>query len=458
MLNATTVVGVCGAGAMGAGIAQVAAQAGHRTIVFDLEQAALVRGRAGVAASLAAVVKRGKLTDEAAQATLARIEWTTDIGKLSAAGLVIEAIMEKLPVKQDLFRRLEAVVSADAILATNTSSLSVGDIAAGLASPHRFLGLHFFNPAPIMKLVEVPSGAATDATLAADALALMQHWGKVAIAVRDVPGFIVNRVARPYYAEGWRALDEQAADAATLDFLYRDLGGFRMGPLELGDVIGHDINAAAARTVFDAYGGKVRFVLPAGQLKLVEEGRLGRKSGRGVYDYGSGSIAAAPRFAATAESAIPGNALIRPSDGRTARRMAAETGRAVAVLDHAFNRDATSIAFAASDDTARRATLNLAARAGKKAVEVADRPGLVVFRTLLQLVNAAADAVTDAVATPEGIDLAMMNGVNYPFGLLAWARTHATDAAAALNHIADETGEAMYRPNGWLLKQIGAAA
>jgi len=458
MLGSQTVVGVCGAGAMGAGIAQVAAQAGHRTLVFDLDETALGRGRKGVESSLAAVVKRGKLTEEAAQATLARMEWTTDIGKLSVAGLVIEAIVEKLSVKQELFKRLEAVVGVDAILATNTSSLSVSDIAAGLAHPRRFMGLHFFNPAPIMKLVEVPSGTATDPALAADALALMQRWGKVAIAVRDVPGFIVNRVARPYYAEGWRALDEQAADAATLDFLYRDLGGFRMGPLELGDVIGHDINSAAARTVFEAYGGKVRFVLPAGQLEFVKQGRLGRKSGRGVYDYSSGSITDTPRFSESAGSAASEHVLVHSSDGRSARRMAADTGRSVVVLDHAFNKDATSIAFAASDDTARQAALNFAAGSGKKVVELADRPGLVVFRTLLQLVNAAADAVTDEVATPDGIDLAMMNGVNYPFGLLAWARAYADKVAPALDHIAEETGEAMYRPNTWLRDRKGAAA
>ncbi|MES1203331.1 MAG: 3-hydroxyacyl-CoA dehydrogenase NAD-binding domain-containing protein, partial [Pseudomonadota bacterium] len=195
MLNLETVVGVCGAGAMGAGIAQVAAQAGHRVIVLDQDDAALGRGRDGIAQGLAGQVKRGKLTEAESAAIQQRLSWTTDVAHLKPCGLVIEAIVENPAIKTKLFQALEAVAGADAVLATNTSSLSVTELAKGLARPVQFLGLHFFNPAPVMKLVEVISGAQTDPKIAAESFALMQSWGKLAASARDVPGFIVNRVA-----------------------------------------------------------------------------------------------------------------------------------------------------------------------------------------------------------------------------------------------------------------------
>lgn len=465
------VVGVCGAGAMGAGIAQVAAQAGHSVIILDQNEEALGRGRDTVAKGLAAVVKRGKMTDAEAAAAAARCAWTLDVKDLAGAGLVIEAIVENADIKRALFQKIEGVVAADTIIATNTSSLAVTALAAGRSNPRRYMGLHFFNPAPVMKLVEVVSGAETDASLAADALKLMKSWGKVAVMARDVPGFIVNRVARPFYGEGWRALEEDAADASTLDFLYRDLAGFRMGPFELGDLIGHDINTAAARSMFEAYNGRTRFAPSLMQGQLVAAGRLGRKTGRGVFSYGD-ETPAAPRLMEpqNAELSGPqsGQALLEKigrkeqieidgvvlmlSDGRPASRVAVEIRKSVAVVEYV--RDpaaATAIAFSASDGSASLAALKLASASGKKAVRLTDRAGLVVFRTLLQLANCAADAVRDRVAEPDAVDLAMMNGVNYPFGPLAWAREFGLKrVCAALDAIADETGEAMYRPGEWL--------
>lgn len=466
LLGRSTIVGVCGAGAMGAGIAQVAAQAGHRVIILDQNEEALARGRETVAKGLSALVKRGKMSEAEASTIAARCDWTLDIAAVSDAGLVVEAIVENAEIKQALFRQVEEVVAQDAIIATNTSSLAVTALAAGRKNPARYMGLHFFNPAPVMKLVEVISGAETDAALASSALELMRAWGKTAVMARDVPGFIVNRVARPFYGEGWRALEEGAADAATLDFLYRDLAGFRMGPFELGDLIGHDINTAAAKSVFDAYFGRTRFTPSLMQGQLVTARRLGRKSGRGVYSYtdekspapalielegGETDPSLLQRVSDGGEVDFNG-VLIMRCDGRPASRVAAETGKPAVVID--YIRDAaavTSIAYAASGDEADAAALAFAPKCGKRAARIKDRAGLVVFRTLLQLANCAADAVRDQVATSDAIDLAMMNGVNYPFGPLDWARRFGFQRVnAALDMIAEETGEAMYRPGEWL--------
>lgn len=451
---------------MGAGIVQIAAQAGHRVIIFDQVEDALARGRATIASGLSALVKRGKISQTDAAAISARCAWTLDILDFSDTGLVIEAIVEDAEVKRALFQRIEETVSESAIIATNTSSLSVTSLAAGRKNAARYMGLHFFNPAPVMKLVEVISGAETDSALAASALALMTAWGKTAVMARDVPGFIVNRVARPFYGEGWRALEEGAADAATLDFLYRDLAGFRMGPFELGDLIGHDVNTAAAKSVFDAYFGRTRFTPSLMQGQLVAAGRLGRKSGCGVYSY-TEETKPQPRFAAEPapnkdlsllEKARRGEridfdgAIVMSSDGRPASLVAADAGKPAVVID--FIRDcaaATAIAFAASDDRADGAALKFAARSGKAAVRLKDRPGLVVMRTLLQLANCAADAIRDQVADAGAIDIAMMNGVNYPFGPAAFAAEFGFHRVKnALDAIADETGDAIYRPGEWL--------
>jgi 3-hydroxybutyryl-CoA dehydrogenase len=406
------------------------------------------------------------LTDSEAAAITARCRWTLDAGALAPAGLVIEAIIENADIKRALFEKIEAVVATEAVIATNTSSLAVTALAAGRKNPARYMGLHFFNPAPVMKLVEVIAGAETDNALTASALALMNAWGKRAVVVRDVPGFIVNRVARPFYGEGWRALEEGAADAATLDFLYRDLAGFRMGPFELGDLIGHDVNHAAAQSVFAAYSGRTRFTPSLMQGNLVAAGRLGRKTGRGVYSYTDEKPA--PLAVRAVEklgddhlmlAAVIGGAAreidgvcIMASDGRPAGAVSAAINRPVVTLD--FMRDpaaASVIAFASSGDDAAQIAFRFIAKCGKNAVMLGDRPGLIVFRTLLQLANCAADAVRDKVAAPRAIDLAMVNGVNYPFGPLDWAKSVGFGrVVAALDAIADETGEAMYRPGEWL--------
>jgi 3-hydroxybutyryl-CoA dehydrogenase len=293
-LDRSVVVGVIGAGAMGAGIAQVAAQAGHRVLMVDAQPGAVERAIAQAAGALQALADKGKVPAEHAAAIPARLRAAT-LPELAECGLVIEAIVEDMEVKRGLFRDLEGIVGAHCILATNTSSLSVTAMAAGLKRPERVVGMHFFNPPTRMRLVEVISGVETAPEVAQRAFRTSEAWGKHAAYAKSTPGFIVNRIARPFYGEAWRAYTEGAADPATIDAIVRDCGGFPMGPFELMDLIGHDVNFAVTKSVFDATFGERRYAPSLAQQELVRAGRLGRKTGRGIYDYRAGARSRRPR-------------------------------------------------------------------------------------------------------------------------------------------------------------------
>lgn len=443
------VVGVVGAGAMGRGIAQVIATSGARVTIVDLNQAALEAGRDAITQDLAGQVKRNRLTQGEADSVAGRIGWSTDYQSLADAGLVIEAIIEDMSIKTSLFRSLEGIVGPEAILATNTSSLSVTALARALDRPQRFAGLHFFNPATVMKLVEVVAGAATAPEVTERLIALARGWKKNPVQVRDVPGFIVNRVARPYYAEGFVALGEGVADAQTIDHVLKVNGGFKMGPLELSDLIGHDVNFAVAQSVYNAYFGKARFAPQLTQGDLVTAGRLGRKSGRGFYDYSR----PLPEVAyLTGEwGGDPAQVILQQTDGRSANRLAAELNRPVALFDWSRDPEAGTLAFSVSQqgrEAALSAAVAHAAQAGKQAVLLADRPGMLALRTVCQLANAAADAVRDGVASGSGIDQAMQYGANHPAGPLATAQAIGpAEVVAALAYIAEETGDPIYAPS-----------
>ena len=282
-------VGIIGAGAMGAGIAQVAATAGHPVVLFDVQPSALEKARLGLQTSLEALVAKGKLEAATADAIRERISYADVEPALAGSQLVIEAIVENLEVKKGLFARLEGVVSDDCLLATNTSSLSVTAIAAACRKPERVLGIHFFNPAPLMRLVEVIPAVQTDAQVAVQARQLIDSWGKTTVLAKDSPGFIVNRIARPYYGEAIRLLEEGFADAATIDQAMTALGQFRMGPFALMDLIGHDVNFTVTETMFRSCFHEPRYKPSFTQQRLVEACRLGRKSGRGFYDYREGA-------------------------------------------------------------------------------------------------------------------------------------------------------------------------
>lgn len=288
----SSVVGVVGAGAMGAGIAQVAAMAGHSVVLYDTNYAALEKAKANLQQTLQKLVEKGKISN--AQEILDRYTYATELTEFASCKLIIEAIIENLEVKKKLFGAIEQIVKEDCVLASNTSSLSVTSIAAACHRPDRVLGLHFFNPAPLMALVEVIPAVQTDETLVTEAKELMTTWGKVPVITKDTPGFIVNRVARPFYGEAIRIYEEGMADMATIDWAMTSLGGFKMGPFTLMDYIGHDVNYVVTETVFQSFFFDPRYKPSFSQKRLLEAGWLGRKTGRGFYNYTEGAVLPEP--------------------------------------------------------------------------------------------------------------------------------------------------------------------
>ena len=281
-----THIGIVGAGTMGGGIAQVAAEAGCQVTLVDASQEALARHESSLKATMDKLVAKGRRGQGQAQATLSNITRTPDLDSLSNADIVIEAIVESMEAKQNLFQALERVVSQDCVLATNTSSLSVTGVASACEHPQRVIGLHFFNPAPLMGLVEVIPALQAHAELGPRAMETLSNWGKFPVLVQDTPGFIVNRVARPFYSEAIRILEEGLASVKDIDASMRALG-FRMGPFELMDLIGHDVNYAVTSTVHAAFFGDPRYRPSHTQRQLVAANWLGRKKGRGFYNYNS---------------------------------------------------------------------------------------------------------------------------------------------------------------------------
>ena len=283
-------VGVIGCGTMGSGIAQVASTANCQVVLYDLSEDALVKSENSLAKVMSRLVEKGRLTDESALAIKNRITYSTTLDDMKGADLVIEAIVENLEVKHKVFQSLEAIVSDECILASNTSSLSITSLAACLQKPERFIGVHFFNPAPLMKLVEIIPAVQTSAEVLQKTQETIDSWKKVTVKVKDTPGFIVNKVARPFYSEAIKMYEEGTADFATIDWAMKEIGGFRMGPFELMDFIGHDVNYVVTETVFKAFYYDGRYKPSFTQKRLSEAGYLGRKSGRGFYNYAEGAI------------------------------------------------------------------------------------------------------------------------------------------------------------------------
>ncbi|KWE48583.1 3-hydroxyacyl-CoA dehydrogenase [Burkholderia ubonensis] len=488
-LAPAAVVGVIGAGAMGAGIAQVAAAAGHPVLLYDLNEAACDKAFAGIRAQFARLAEKGRLDPAQAQAAANRVSAVRALADFAPAALVVEAAAERLDVKREIFATLERHVDDACLLATNTSSISITAIAAGLRAPQRVAGLHFFNPAPLMALVEVVSGLATAPEVAQVLYDTAAAWGKRPVLAKSTPGFIVNRVARPYYAEALRVLNEQGGAPASIDAVMREAGGFRMGPFELMDLIGHDVNFAVTESVFRAYFNDPRFTPSLIQQELVNAGFLGRKSGRGFYSYADGATPPAPdveppcdapaavtlfaqdgpadalrarvaeRVAGARHAhahpddllATAGRASIALTDGRTATERAAQTGVADLVLVD-LARDYAQAGLVAltralqCSDAAYADAAGLFQQAGFRVVGLADVPGMIVMRTVAMLANEAADTVNQGVCSPADLDLAMEKGVNYPCGPLAWAdaigiaRVH-----RVLSHLAASYGEDRYR-------------
>jgi 3-hydroxybutyryl-CoA dehydrogenase len=480
---------------MGAGIAQVAAQAGHPVLLFDAVDGAVARALARIESDLGRLVEKGRLRAEARDAVVARIRPCAEVAELAPAGLVVEAIVEALDAKTALLREVERITGEATIFASNTSSLSITAIAAAARRPERVVGMHFFNPAPAMALVEVVSGLATSPDVAATVFATAASWGKSPVHARSTPGFIVNRVARPFYGEALRLLEEGAADCATLDAILRDAGGFRMGPFELMDLIGHDVNFAVTSSVHAAFHGDPRYRPSIVQQELVRAGRLGRKSGRGFYAYGGGAQPPAP--ATTPARPAPSRVVIEgdlgpaaalealarearmevsraPGEGRIAAgpaRLALTDGRLATeraagatdlvlfdlALDYRAARRVAIAGGAGTTPAAVDAAAGFFQALGKQVSILPDLPGLAVMRTVAMLANEGADAVHLGVCDAAAVDGAMVKGVNYPLGPLAWAdRVGPRWILAVMDGLARAYGEDRYRAS-LLLRRIAAA-
>jgi len=288
-------VSVIGAGAMGSGIAQVAASNDSAVTIVDSSPQALENSQSKLKSILNRLVEKRKINKEESQHIISNINWSSEMNEISNSNLVIEAIVENMEIKQILFSQMESLVSDDCILATNTSSLSVAGIASVCNNPSRIMGIHFFNPAPLMKLVEVIPTNVTDGDLLKEVKSILEGWGKTVVTAKDTPGFIVNRVARPFYGEALKIYEEGIADFATVDWAMKEFGGFRMGPFELMDYIGNDVNYSATKAVYDGTNHDPRYKPSATQKKLMDEGLLGRKSGKGYFDYSENAVNPEPQ-------------------------------------------------------------------------------------------------------------------------------------------------------------------
>ncbi|MFT7527616.1 MAG: 3-hydroxybutyryl-CoA dehydrogenase [Arenicella sp.] len=488
-------IGVIGAGTMGAGIAQVAASAGHSVVLFDVASGAAQNGLQSIRVGLDKLIERGKKSQREVDQLCARITPADKIGALAAADLIIEAIVENVDIKRSVFSELEAICSEKTIIASNTSSISISALAAKLKHPERLIGMHFFNPAAILKLVEVVSGLHTSSEVANTVFDIAKKWGKTPVHAKSTPGFIVNRIARPYYAEALRSLNEQAASVATIDQIMRSSGGFRMGPFELMDLIGQDINLAVSESVYQAYYGDKRFQPSVLQAEMVAGGLLGRKTGRGYYDYSQdqkgeaehqpvsessldqvtiyGDLGAADELLRLLEKSDVnvqrqasdqaylqvGNTRLQLCNGLTATHIAANSGHdEVAVFDLARSYIAAqSIAVSVAKQASEQAlqdVLALFSAIDKRVCVIKDLPGMLLMRTVCCLVNEAADVVNQGVCKAQDVDVAMKLGVNYPEGPMEWgARIGFANVVTVLANLQQSYGEERYRCSPWLLNQ-----
>ncbi|HEY6004213.1 MAG TPA: 3-hydroxyacyl-CoA dehydrogenase [Anaeromyxobacter sp.] len=486
--------GVVGCGAMGRGIAQIAAQAGSPVRLFDARPEAAAEARAFIGAALEKLVAKGKLGAEDARAAVGRLTACGALAELSGCDLVVEAIVEDLEAKRSLLRALEPVVGDRCILASNTSSLSVTAIAAGLARPGRVAGFHFFNPVPVMKVVEVVAGLLTEPEVVDRLAAFAARMGHTAVRAKDTPGFLVNHAGRGFGTEGLRILSEGVTGVEDLDRILRDTAGFKLGPCELMDLTGLDVSHPVMESVYRQFYDEPRFRPQPLTRQMLAAGLLGRKAGRGFYVYADGAAVRSPEPAPPASR--PASVWVsraRPDLGNRIAELAGELGawldegrepapeslcvvtpvgedattlaaregldasRTVAV-EALFDTDRRRVVMATPATTAstREAAHGLFAADGVPVSVIRDSPGLVTQRVVATIVNIACDIAQQRIAVPADIDRAVVLGLGYPHGPLAWGdRLGPSTVLTILSNLLAATGDPRYRPSPWLRRRAG---
>lgn len=479
-------LGVVGAGPMGAGIAQIGLTAGMDVILYDVSAEAGHRAAAAIGSRIARLAEKGRITREAAEAATARLTIAEALDALAPCDVVVEAIVERLDVKQALFGQLEALLAPDAVLATNTSSLSVAAIAAHCHRKERVCGLHFFNPVPVMQLVEIvvaPGTAPATATRMED---LARRLGKTPVTVQDAPGFLVNLQGRAFVLEALAIVQEQVADPATVDRILRDAAGFRMGPFELMDLTGIDVNYPASTYIYEGYLHDPRLKTTTRHQAMFAAGLFGRKTGQGFFEYGPDvqplSHPAAPRVGVTIRPRIVegegwepitahpgfegGNdvSLIAPigEDAATAcARLGLDPRTTVAIDLTAADGRHLTVMHAVGGGDAAAGVAHWLRGMGFTVEEIGDSPGFVLQRILAMVANLGCELAQIGIATPQDIDLAMRLAQNYPRGPIEWAEwLGLPKTLAIMEQLQRITGSDRYRPSLWLRRraQLGLSA
>jgi len=475
---------------MGIGICEVAANYGQYVVLYDVNTEMAQKSLLNLQERLKKRVVRGKITQQRLKDTIDRIQVVDDLARFNACDLVIEAIVENLEIKQQLFQKLEIITSSSALLASNTSSISITAIAAGMKDPSRLFGLHFFNPAPVMKLVEVISGLKTAPKHLIQGQEMCKAWQKVPVEANSTPGFIVNRVARSFYGEPLKMLQEQLASFYHIDAVMTEAAGFRMGPFSLMDLIGIDINYAVSQTVYQAMFNDPRFRPSLIQGEMVNANTLGKKTTQGFYNYQNGVAKPKAEYANSevdsdqiivpeketffsrmfcnfdhdnrkwqGDCVIVGGCQVLLTDGQLAKDIETQAKEPTCLVDLSFDFEkarSVNLCFGPQVTESMQnqivATFN---QMGKNVLVTDDQPGLIALRTVVMLINEAADAVFNGVCSAEDVDLAMRYGVNYPKGLLSFAKEIGwSHVATTLDNLQHWFGDDRYRLSPYIRNQI----
>jgi 3-hydroxybutyryl-CoA dehydrogenase len=482
-------VGIIGCGVMGRGIAQIAVLSGATVFLADANAGAAAAARRTLTTTFTTLVGKGKLQEDDASDALARLHVCSELADLADCDVIIEAIIEDLAAKKTLFATLETLVRSDAILASNTSSLSVTAIAAGLQHPQRVAGFHFFNPVPLMKIVEVIGGILTSESVVAQLLALGRHWGHAAVRAKDTPGFIVNHAGRGFGTEGLRILSEGVTSVATLDRILRDTAGFKLGPCELMDMTGLDVSHPVMESIYRQYYDEPRFRPQGLTRQMLTAGLLGKKTGRGFYAYDENGKKVLPAEVAVTQTE-PGPVWLSRAEPALAERLLAagyvvESGatpsaqalcivtplgqdctdcvvregldaRRTVAIDALFDSPTHHVLMTnpATDPAYLAQACGLFGRDGARISVLQDSTGLVAQRVLAHIINIACDIAQQGIALPADIDRGVVLGLGYPQGPLAWGdQLGAATVLRILHNIERLSGDARYRPSPWLQRR-----